>query len=170
MKFKLVALLKDFLLFSRLLLLLGFLYRSLKFLVNIIGVSKWIKKHHGEFSFNDFYRGKRKYSDREQLYQHVITTKQLAEQEIHYLEFGVWGGNSFRWWLNHNNHPKSKFFGFDTFEGLPENWFLLRKGELNAGMPELSDARGQFIKGLFQHTFWDFLQTNYTLSNKTDAP
>ncbi|HET8572970.1 MAG TPA: class I SAM-dependent methyltransferase [Edaphocola sp.] len=163
MKFKLVALLKDFVLFSRLPLLLAFLYRPLKFLVNTIGISKWIKKYHSGFSFNDFYRGARKYSDREKLYQHVIDTKRLAEEQIHYLEFGVCGGISFRWWLEHNTHPASRFFGFDTFEGLPENWFLLRKGDLNAEEPELKDSRGQFIKGLFQHTFWNFLQTNYTL-------
>lgn len=170
MKFKLVALLKDFMLFSRLPLLLAFLYRPLKFLVNTIGISKWVKKYQPSFSFNDFYRGARKYSDREKLYQYVIDTMQIAQQPIHYLEFGVCGGNSFRWWLDHNTHPDSSFFGFDTFEGLPENWFLLKKGDFNAPEPKLKDSRGRFIKGLFQHTLWNFLQANYTLPKSETTP
>jgi hypothetical protein len=165
MKFKLIALVKDFILFSRIPLLLAFLYHPLKFIVNLIGISKWIKKHHSGFSFNDFYRGRREYSDREKLYRHVIDSKQIMQKPVHYLEFGVCGGSSFQWWLTHQKHPDSRFFGFDTFEGLPEDWFLFKKGDMTAAEPTLNDPRGKFIKGLFQHTLLDFLKENYALSN-----
>ena len=36
--------------------------------------------------------------------------------------FGVWQGETFRKWLTLNGDPGSRFVGFDSFEGLPEDW------------------------------------------------
>ncbi|HTO16914.1 MAG TPA: class I SAM-dependent methyltransferase [Edaphocola sp.] len=169
MKFKIVALLKDFILFTRIPSLFSFIYRPLKFVVNAIGLSRWINKHNADLSFNDFFRGKRVYTQRQALHQYVIDKEGLNKDKIDYLEFGVFGGTSFKWWLKNQNHLESKFFGFDTFEGLPEDWFLFKKGDMSMSQPELDDDRGQFIKGLFQETLGDFLRKNYSLENRKSA-
>ena len=40
-------------------------------------------------------------------------------QPVDYFEFGV-GGGTFRFWLELNRCHESRFYGFDTFTGLPE--------------------------------------------------
>ena len=60
--------------------------------------------------------------------------------------------------MENNYHDQSQFHGFDTFEGLPENWgYFFKNGDMNAAVPELTDARGHFYKGLFQETLVPFL-------------
>ena len=39
-----------------------------------------------------------------------------------YLEFGVFEGETMRWWSQHLDTPGARFVGFDSFEGLPEAW------------------------------------------------
>jgi hypothetical protein len=97
------------------------------------------------------------YKDRFQLYQKLIELEIL--QAIDFLEFGVSKGESMRWWLTHVPDRESLFFGFDTFEGIPEDWGTRRKGSYtNEGnIPEVSDNRCHFYVGLFQDTLGQFL-------------
>lgn len=151
---------KDFLLASR----LGYLVKPFanlnRFSSNFALLTAWIQKHKDEPGFNDFYKPRRVYTDREKMFQFISEQKNLAGRKIHYLEFGVAEGTSFRWWINHNKNPESSFWGFDTFEGLPESWFYYKKGAMTAGgnLPAINDQRGQFLKGLFQDTLVPFLR------------
>lgn len=119
-------------------------------------LSKWIRQTEKPV-FNDFYARRFDYQKRYQLYDHLIQTEQL--DAIDYLEFGVANGHSFKWWMENNPNKSSRFYGFDTFTGLPENWGHFQKGDMSAGgsCPEIEDPRGQFYKGLFQETLPTFL-------------
>src|SRR5262249_23046337 len=99
------------------------------------------------------------YSRREKLYEAVIRQEKVDTLPIDYFEFGVSSGYSFNWWLAHNNNPESKFHGFDTFEGLPENFGPFGKGTMAAALESLNitDPRAAFYKGLFQDTLNPFL-------------
>ena len=87
----------------------------------------------------------------------------LAERSagrIDYLEFGVHEGHSILHWAQRNADPDSRFFGFDTFTGLPEDWSQsYPRGHFDTGgrPPPTDDPRVQFVKGLFQDTLPAFL-------------
>jgi hypothetical protein len=90
---------------------------------------------------------------------------------ISYLEFGVYKGTSLLSWTKLNTNEKSEFIGFDSFEGLPEDWLKLgfysaKRGTFYAeGKPPIiDDTRVEFIKGWFQDTLPLFL--NRFSSNK----
>jgi hypothetical protein len=109
--------------------------------------------------YNDWYQSKWDYSRRLRLYEEVSKTENLGNSAIDYFEFGVAGGHSFKWWLEHNKNANSKFYGFDTFEGLPEDFGPFAKGKMAVALESLdiNDPRAGFYKGLFQDTLVPFL-------------
>ena len=109
-------------------------------------------------AYNDF-PSKWDYFKRNNMYKWVIDKEELTKP-INYIEFGVAAGHSFKWWLEQNKNVDSKFYGFDTFDGLPEDWGPFKKGSFsNANeLPVINDNRGKFYKGLFQQTVPDFLK------------
>lgn len=121
-------------------------------------VSKWISVNKN-IEFNDFYSPKWDYNKRYKLYEYVLNKKQLSGK-IHYMEFGVSGGHSFEWWVNRNTDPDSSFTGFDTFEGLPEDWGGFQKGAMstNSKLPQVSDIRAEFVRGLFQDSLPGYIK------------
>ncbi len=121
-------------------------------------LSKWVSENRN-ISFNDF-PSKWDYAKRYLLYKNVIETEQLYH-EINYLEFEVADGHSFNWWMEENKNEGSRFHGFDTFTGLPEDFGPYKKGTFNTGnnIPLISDNRGQFYQGLFQQTLSVFLKS-----------
>ena len=87
--------------------------------------------------------------------------RSIADQEVLYLEFGVWKGESMELWSKLLTNPMSRLHGFDSFEGLPESldhrgpnagpWakgFLSTSGTL----PGICDPRVKFFKGWFEDT------------------
>ncbi len=155
---KLNSAIKDFLLFTRFGYLFNPFRKQLRFLSNFAELNSWIQKHR-KIPFNDFYTPRRTYSNRHNLYQHIVDTCLPYENDkIFYLEFGVASGSSFKWWLKNNKNPDSKFWGFDTFEGLPEDWHFYKKGDMRHDTPQPNDSRATFIKGLFQDTMYSFLK------------
>lgn len=127
------------------------------FLAHTADLSKWISKNKKECP-NDFYSKTFQYNKRESLYEQIITDHTL-DSNIDYLEFGVSTGNSFRWWINRIKNPDARFYGFDTFTGLPEDWGPFKKGDMGNGNkpPVIDDNRHEFYQGLFQQTLIPFL-------------
>jgi hypothetical protein len=139
------------------------------FMLNLLymsKLSKWRRTINVK-GYNDWYQGKWDYNRRFILYEEVCKQEQLNTVAIDYFEFGVSGGHSFRWWLEKNKEAGSKFFGFDTFEGLPEAFGAYDKGSMAAAADSLNitDSRASFHKGLFQDSLVPFLAT-YRSENK----
>jgi hypothetical protein len=90
----------------------------------------------------------------------------VTDETIDYLEFGVYKGRSMRDWLTINKSESSRFFGFDSFVGLPTNWsklsgikqkgYFTTSGEIPYELT--SDKRVRFVKGTFQDTLDFFLK------------
>jgi O-methyltransferase len=161
---------KDFLLYTGMLRIFSPFNRTFLFIRNFNLLRKWIGLNQkGPLFINDFYTFSRNYTKRLELYRVVSSHYGLDKKEILYLEFGVASGQSFKWWLNHNTSPQSRFYGFDTFEGLPENWgSFYKKGDMSHEIADLSldDPRAGLIKGTFQQTLTGFcLQQTAVLHN-----
>src|SRR5688572_26618612 len=62
-----------------------------------------------------------RFNNRVQNRQKVWATvaKQIENQRVLYMEFGVAAGESMRYWSQALKHPQSILHGFDSFEGLP---------------------------------------------------
>jgi hypothetical protein len=80
---------------------------------------------------------------------------------IVYLEFGVHKGDSIKQWILLNKDNGSRFFGFDSFEGLPEGWTKEKgKGffDMGGNTPKVDDSRVTFVKGWFDQTVPKFVK------------
>jgi len=110
-------------------------------------------------AFDDFPCAAPRYQRRTELYAFLLEHAGLADVAIDYLEFGVAGGDSLRWWLAQQRQPDSRFYGFDGFTGLPEAWDDLPAGHFaREGLPQgLDDPRCRLVPGLFQQTLRPFL-------------
>jgi O-methyltransferase len=99
--------------------------------------------------------------DRYQMYRHVHDSL-VKDVAITYLEFGVWKGDSIANWAKMNTHVDSRFYGFDTFTGLPEDWNqsnLRGTFDLDGNVPAIDDSRVTLIPGLFQESLYSFLSS-----------
>jgi hypothetical protein len=95
----------------------------------------------------------RQHASREMLFA-AAAAACSSDREPLYLEFGVWEGESIRWWADRLRQPGARFVGFDSFEGLPDAW---RPGfDVGAfktsGPPRIDDERVSFEVGWFDHT------------------
>lgn len=104
----------------------------------------------------------------ERMALHEFVSAQCGGDAIDYLEFGVWRGETLKKWLSMNGNPQSRFFGFDSFEGLPEDW---EKGQpkgtfsTNGSVPDVSDSRASFVVGWFNETLYGFIE-HYALERR----
>ncbi len=119
----------------------------------LLSLGQWLKTHPTPIHLES----------REKLYEYVAGKMNGAPFD--YIEAGVFRGDSIRCWAKLSSCPESRFFGFDTFTGLPEDWHAGVKtfaaGHFNASgnCPLIQDKRVRFIKGRFQDTLPDFLRT-----------
>src|SRR5208337_4929169 len=84
-----------------------------------------------------------------------LVGREIGDKKVLYLEFGVWKGESILYWSKLLKNPESKLQGFDSFEGLPEDWNdKYPKGSFSTGgaIPVIDDPRVQFFKGWFDHS------------------
>jgi hypothetical protein len=117
--------------------------------VNYLEVGRWLKA-------NGF-DSRTRYKTRTELHSALIAS--IADRQVLYLEFGVFEGASLRQWVAMLRNPASSLHGFDSFEGLPDDWDSLRKrGEFNLDgrMPVFDDRRVVLHKGWFDETLPGF--------------
>ena len=105
-----------------------------------------------------------KFSTRFELYE-FLQKEHFERKPIDYLEFGVFKGETIDLWRKLNENSDSRFYGFDTFTGLPEDWKNILsdrpKGtwDCQGEIPKMDDNRVQFFKGVFQDTLDKFLES-----------
>ncbi|NUM36103.1 MAG: class I SAM-dependent methyltransferase [Candidatus Brocadiae bacterium] len=96
---------------------------------------------------------------------HYLNESVIQHKALDYLEFGVFDGYSIKHWAKINSDPASRFYGFDTFTGLPEEWSHFDGSTQKASFsnmgkyPDCDDKRVNFIQGMFQETLSPFLET-----------
>jgi O-methyltransferase len=167
MKLKIIKFLKDFLLWTGILRLFSVFNHLFFFLRNFNILRSWISHaNRTDLLINDFYSWKRDYPKRYKLYEAVAAQYALDQKELLYLEFGVASGSSFFWWMKKNTNPNSFFRGFDTFEGLPEDWGGFKKGAMSFEQAQVNDGRAEFIKGIFQDSLHPFIESNKDMLQK----
>jgi hypothetical protein len=90
---------------------------------------------------------------REDVFDAVAAT--VADEQVLYLEFGVFKGDSMRYWSRRLGHPGAQLHGFDSFVGLPADWTAKeRRGHFSTSgrTPGIQDPRVVFFKGWFEDT------------------
>jgi O-methyltransferase len=101
-----------------------------------------------------------RFDDRERMYG-FLAPELTQTRPVDYLEFGVWKGASLREWARLLPDPDNRFYGFDSFEGLPEDWLPDKpKGTfaLGGNVPTFDDCRISIVDGYYQDVLPSFLQ------------
>ena len=115
--------------------------------------------------FNNFTEFKQIFLDFDGLHRNSQSPLDIVLDQLSHrapqlcLEFGVWTGNSIR--KIHHKLPKWKIYGFDSFEGLPEQWESCKSGtfSLNGNEPSVHEDI-ILIKGWFNETLPLWVQNN----------
>lgn len=83
-----------------------------------------------------------------------LAIREVADRRVLYLEFGVWKGDSMRYWSRRLQHSEAMLHGFDSFQGLPETYTdEARVGAYDGGAPPvIDDPRVRFFAGWFEET------------------
>jgi hypothetical protein len=84
-------------------------------------------------------------------------TKPFVKLDGLYLEFGVYQGMTINYIAR--LFPTQKIYGFDSWQGLPENWNQFPKGSYstNGVIPEVP-PNVELISGLFEDTLPEFIK------------
>lgn len=123
--------------------------RTLNACINYLETGRWLKAKG--------FSARPRYSGRELLY--AALAERIGGERILYLEFGVWQGASLRVWSRLLQNPLASLHGFDSFQGLPEDWDTTRpKGTFSVQLPpRFDDQRIALHVGLFEDTLPDFI-------------
>jgi len=132
----------------------------MRYFAHLPEFNTWLKKNNlADYS---------QFVSREELYEHIYNSK-LDGVKLSYFEMGVWYGAGIKSWNKLDSNKNSKYYGFDTFEGLPEVWEGLTSsaevGTFDVGGSidnvKISDERVTLIQGLFQDTVPTFLAEQF---------
>ena len=125
------------------------LLEGLRYVLGYLELGRWLYRDHPESSVESA-------ADKFALFE--IAHRHLTGQAPLYLEFGVYQGCSMRWWSRHLFQPGATLVGFDSFEGLPEDWrHDMKSGHFRTGgPPQIDDDRVSFQVGWFDETLPDF--------------
>lgn len=113
--------------------------------LNYVEVGRWMATR----GFDTSRRARHRF----EIYEKVA--RELGAARVLYLEFGVHRGESIARWAELLRGPDCRLVGFDSFEGLPEDWTLAdKKGTFSTGghAPAIADPRVSFVKGWFDET------------------
>jgi Macrocin-O-methyltransferase (TylF) len=117
--------------------------------LNYLFVGNWMRSNRFDV--------RHRFDTREALFNRMAA--EIADCRVLYLEFGVFEGRATRMWSKLLRNPRSYLHGFDSFEGLPEQ-FTVDRGpgyfSTNGRIPKIDDPRVTFFKGWFNETL-----TNY---------
>ncbi len=117
--------------------------------INYLKLGQWMYEHN--------FRPNHRVRKREDVWAAVA--RQVGNRRVLYLEFGVYRGESMRYWSRALRHPEAQLHGFDSFEGLPEDWGRYYKGKFDVGgkVPDIDDPRVRFYKGWFERVLPDYI-------------
>ena len=90
------------------------------------------------------------------LLNYILKNKYITIDGL-WLEFGVYKGSSIR---QISKYTKKTIYGFDSFEGIPDDWYCVKKGyfSLNGIIPKIQEKNIKLIKGLFNDTLPQFVK------------
>ncbi len=128
------------------------LLHQFQMVVNYMKLGRWMVTN----GFIDPHRVR----TRKMVFSHLA--ERIKDQKVLYLEFGVFQGASLKFWSNALKNPDSQLFGFDSFEGLPEDFDVdgpYQKGtfDVQGALPKIDDKRVSFVKGWFENTLPTFV-------------
>lgn len=121
------------------------LYRNAAELGQSLEYSLWVTREFG--------RDSTFFATREQLWSRMLSCL-MQDAEVTVFEFGVAYGYTTQWWLSRSSLI-DKWYGYDTFTGLPEAWRHFAAGDFGANgkPPEISDSRIEWVVGKVENTF-----------------
>ena len=117
----------------------------LQCVLNYMKVGRWAKDQGFLFP--------KRFTHREEVF--AVVAEQIKDKKVLYLEFGVFRGAATRYWSAALRNPDSLLHGFDSFQGLPEDFHdvggALTKGYFSTGgqVPQIDDDRVTFFPGWF---------------------
>jgi len=130
------------------------LVHSLNATVNYLEVGRWMRVH-------GFDIPRRRWT-REDVFEDLA--ERIRDMPVLYLEFGVYRGDSMRYWSRTLRHPNARLHGFDSFLGLPEKWnSFVGSGHFSTDgvIPIIDDSRVEFFPGWIEETLRGYKFPDY---------
>jgi len=144
--------------------------RLLWYLETLVLSSRFFQRV-SDVSFGSPVSKKNRFSFREELWlKAVIPYLQSTRKPVHVAEFGVASGLATQWW-HLNLKTISAWDGFDTFEGLPEDWSRGGVSVMKKGVFAPQDPTNPFPQVAAGHTIrWHRGLISETIGNLTREP